>query len=193
MQAKRFILLAGFGAVFLLAPPASAAQAVGGSWVQHYQFDGSDHEDELGHAVGRCGDLNGDGHADILVGAPEARNGALLRAGAVFVYSGLDGSLMFEFRGPAADMGLGHGVSGDGDVNNDGTPDIVAGAPHANTVNGLGSGAAFVVCHSQSFFWATQISLSVGLRREQMRQLIFTPSRAQCLEPLTDLLHPFAG
>ena len=52
----------------------------------------------LGAAVGSAGDINGDGHADILVGAPCAGpNGA--ESGAAYVYSGAAGTVLRTFAG----------------------------------------------------------------------------------------------
>lgn len=98
--------------------------------------------DWYGFAVGAPGDIDQDGHADLVVGAPfTSRNGQW--SGAVHVISGKDGRRVRSFYGDSAGDGLGRAVSGAGDVDRDGWPDVVGGA-HGDTPNGIASGAAFV-------------------------------------------------
>ncbi|MEM9378612.1 MAG: FG-GAP-like repeat-containing protein [Planctomycetota bacterium] len=86
--------------------------------------------DELGRAVGGAGDVDADGHDDIVVGAPLS-DGAGPDCGAVRVFSGFDGTLLFEAEGAAPGERFGAAVAGAGDVDADGTPDVVVGAPGA--------------------------------------------------------------
>ncbi len=96
----------------------------------------------LGRSVANLGDLDGDGLADFVAGAPEAGpNGAL--SGQVWVFAGSDGHELFHFDGRAAGDYLGRWVAGPGDVNGDGIPDVLAGAPYSSP-NGFESGTAFV-------------------------------------------------
>ena len=94
-----------------------------------------------------AGDVDGDGFADLLVGAPEADpNGS--NSGAAYVVFGgaggfpasialgsLNGSDGFAVNGAAADDRAGQGVSGTGDVNGDGFDDLLIGA-HGPTRTG---------------------------------------------------------
>ena len=73
-------------------------------------------------------DVNGDGFADVIVGAPWA--------GSAYVYSGKDGTTLGQVDGTEHD-GLGWSVAGAGDVNQDGVPDVVVGAPFAGRVPGF--------------------------------------------------------
>jgi len=80
--------------------------------------------DSIVFGVDNAGDVNGDGVADIVAGAPTA-NGNF---GLVRVFSGADGSVLLEFNGDAAGDLLGFSVSGAGDVDDDGQPDVIVGA-----------------------------------------------------------------
>lgn len=76
----------------------------------------------LGQSIGAFGDLNQDGHADILVGAPGWGD----LQGKVYIFSGLDGTLLRSWAGPAFDhIGFGMAMGGAGDVDQDGTPDVI--------------------------------------------------------------------
>lgn len=85
--------------------------------------------------VGRAAnDLNGDGFADIVIGAPEHDAQTLTDSGRVQVFfggGGLDGTADVTFDGTAAGEGLGRSLSSAGDVNGDGFADLVVGAPFA--------------------------------------------------------------
>lgn len=91
-------------------------------------WNGANAGDELGAAVARVGDLNGDGRAEILAGSPRHDAGGV-DAGRAVVFSGSDGSVLRTFDGAAAGDLLGSAIAGAGDVNGDDVPDLVIGAP----------------------------------------------------------------
>lgn len=112
--------------------------------------------DRLGYSVSSAGDVNGDGLADVVVGAFQAdfngnRSG---RSYVVFgkattagvelsaVAAGLGGG--FAITGEAAGDYSGNCVSGAGDVNGDGLTDVIVGAL-GNDANADSSGRAYVV------------------------------------------------
>ncbi|MCI0329867.1 MAG: HYR domain-containing protein [candidate division Zixibacteria bacterium] len=115
-----------------------------------YTVGGAAESDRLGGSVGILADVNGDGKDEFLVGAPGYDVGgtgemaALPDAGAVYVYSGVDGSLLYQVTGTGAGDGLGGTVGVSGDVNADGTGDFIVGAPEADPNGLVDAGAAYV-------------------------------------------------
>ena len=73
------------------------------------------------------GDLNRDGFADVIIGAPAASQGGY-DAGTAEVLSGKDGKSLLKIRGEQASMALGTSVCGLGDIDGDGRADIAVGA-----------------------------------------------------------------
>jgi hypothetical protein len=100
-------------------------------------LDGPTQLDRFGHAVA-FGDVNGDGQADLIVGAPigtRAKSGSIDRPGYVRVYDGANPTQIrdgYEFTGDAAGDQFGWRVAA-GDVDGDGTVDVVVTAPSAAT------------------------------------------------------------
>ncbi len=97
-------------------------------------FSGTTPDANLGRAVAGPGDLDGDGLADLLVGIPQASVPGIGLAGRARVYSGATGLPLpgLAFDGSASSDQFGWSVSGAGDVNGDGVPDILVGSPSAN-------------------------------------------------------------
>jgi len=94
----------------------------------------------FGHAVA-TGDVNGDGRADVAVGAPGALS---TQAGKVYVFSGATGALLYEVVASALDTGFGWSVAL-GDVSGDGKADLLAGAAREKFPNtNLRAGRAYV-------------------------------------------------
>ena len=85
--------------------------------------------DWLGGAVADAGDVNNDGTPDLIVGATE---GHQVGAGYARVYCGKTGKVLRTFRGSGTEA-FGFVVAGGADVNNDGRPDLIVGAPFART------------------------------------------------------------
>ena len=108
-----------------------------------YNFDGDKANDRFGTSVSGAGDVNGDGRADLIVGAPATRS----RNGSARVLSGSDGSILFNFDADSEDDRFGQSVSGVGDVNGDGRADLIVGAPD-DRITRVFSGSDGSVLHS---------------------------------------------
>jgi len=106
-----------------------------------YDMDGIEAGDRLGGSAGVSGDVNGDGYGDFIIGSPEADVNGLVDAGAVYVYSGADGSPLYEVKGTGAADRLGGSVGILGDINDDGDDEVLIGVP-GKDVGGTGSSAA---------------------------------------------------
>jgi hypothetical protein len=92
----------------------------------------------FGSSVAGAGDWNGDGTPDALVATVPSSSGVQPYAE---VLSGLDGAVLATMTGD----GLGLGIAGLGDVNNDGKVEVAVGAPH---VSGPGIAAGQVKVYS---------------------------------------------
>ena len=93
-----------------------------------------------GISVASGGDMNGDGRPEIVVGgagyyAPFYLAGLSTSTGVVGVHDGQTGGLLFQYNPSIFDFGLtsgtGFSVAGGEDLNGDGVPDFLAGAPGA--------------------------------------------------------------
>jgi len=95
--------------------------------------------DQLGIGIERAGDVNGDGHADVIAGAPGAAKGH----GQALVFSGKDGSVLRTFQGEARGDNFGRKVASAGDADGDGCADLLVGADGCDAL-GADSGRAYL-------------------------------------------------
>ena len=131
-----------------------------------FRLDAVSTWDRLGRAVSEAGDVNGDGIADLIVGAWGASPSGSASGESYVVFgktsawaasldlSTLDGTTGFRLDGVTTNNNAGFAVSGAGDVNGDGFDDLIVGAQGANT-----GGASYVV-FGQASGWAASFDLS---------------------------------
>jgi hypothetical protein len=86
----------------------------------------------LGRSVANAGDIDHDGVDDLLIGAPETSFLGQGITGEVIVYSVAKATILLAIPGEHHEELFGYVVASAGDVDGDGTPDIVGGAPLAN-------------------------------------------------------------
>ncbi|MGR9053419.1 MAG: hypothetical protein ACU84J_12295, partial [Gammaproteobacteria bacterium] len=122
-----------------------------------FRINGFATSQKTGWAVAKSGDVNGDNHADLIIGSPfytynlRAQGAAHVVFGKTggFTDINLNGSLPnhldgingFNIIGIAAGDQTGFSVAGAGDVDGDGADDLLLGAPNAL----FGAGSAFLV------------------------------------------------
>ncbi|MEP6885303.1 MAG: FG-GAP-like repeat-containing protein [Gammaproteobacteria bacterium] len=68
-------------------------------------------DEVFGNHVSGVGDINGDGYADVIIGAP-GKEGEATNAGHAYVYSGKDGTLLMTLTGERLGDGFGSAVTG---------------------------------------------------------------------------------
>jgi len=124
--------------------------------VRGFRIDGAAAEDSSGRSVAPAGDINGDGYAEVIVGAPSADPPSRTNAGSSYVIYGkaspsnVDLALPlrsngFRIEGAAAGDQSGSSVASAGDINGDGRTDVIVGAPWADPFSRTSAGSSYVL------------------------------------------------
>ena len=90
--------------------------------------------ERFGASLAAAGDVNGDGRADVIVGAP----GTQQMTGYARVFSGVDGTVIRTLAGTHAGGRFGAAVAGAGDSDGDGKADLLVGEPQYGATLGNG-------------------------------------------------------
>ena len=121
-----------------------------------FRIDGAAAYDSSGRSVAPAGDINGDGYAEVIVGAPYADRPSRTGAGSSYVLYGTAspsdvdlasprGSSGFRIDGAADSTFSGDSVAAAGDINVDGRADVIVGAPLADPSSRTNAGSSYVV------------------------------------------------
>ncbi len=104
--------------------------------------DGAVSSARLGSVIARLGDLDGDGRDEIGLGMPDADGPAGAGAGIAQIVSPRSAMPLAVFHGEAPGERFGAAIAGDADLDRDGVPDFVIGAPGASPGGRTGAGQA---------------------------------------------------
>ena len=108
-----------------------------------YTLTGEHPGDGFGTSASVAGDVDGDGRADLIVGAWQYGQAAI-SGGRAYLYSGRDGRLMATYTCRTPGDTFGFDAAGLGDVNRDGRSALLVTSGWSG-VNGFHSGRVFVI------------------------------------------------
>jgi len=127
-----------------------------------HQIDGTEVNQNLGLSLSRAGDVNADGLDDIVIGSPFSTVGNKTNAGTATIYSGLDGSVLYSFQGSANNEHFGRSVSHAGDVDADGSADIIVGTLTHNAYIYSGATGNLIYTPTPPYAWIDAHTVAGG-------------------------------
>ncbi len=150
-----------------------------GTGVGGFVINGQCANDQSGWSVANAGDVNGDGLADLIIGAPGGDPVSPTRnnGGRSYVVFGKTGTTSvdltaigqstgtggFVINGWAANDQSGASVSSAGDVNGDGLADLIIGASYSDPATGSNAGRSYVVFGKSATLAIELSSVALGI------------------------------
>lgn len=165
-RGRSYVVFGKSGAAITTAVDLNAIVNGNGGFV----IQGASPQDESGGSVAAAGDVNGDGLADLLIGAAFSDPVSGSNAGRSYVVYGkatttavqlgaiAQGSGGFAINGGSSNEQTGFSVASAGDVNGDGFADLLIGAPFSDPSSGMDEGMTYLIFGQASN--PTSISLS---------------------------------
>lgn len=140
----------------------------------------------FGESLAALGDVDGDGVADLAVGAPGTKPlSSTAGAGSAYVFSGADGSRLTVHDGGAGDAQFGSSVACTEDLDEDGTGDWIVGSRGANAVGGAAlSGVDGAVIRDFSGATAAHVTAGGDIDGDGRPDWIVGESENNLLRPL---------
>lgn len=118
------------GAAYIVSDPPAGQSSLGESYAR---FSSDVTQGQFGTAVSPAGDVDGDGHDDIAISAPGAEGGSVYIFRGPFAagnFTTEDAATILVGEGDYAYTGM--AVRAAGDVNNDGTDDLLVGSSYSS-------------------------------------------------------------
>jgi hypothetical protein len=137
----------GAGGAYLVRGPVTESSELGSAYAI---WTGEGETNAAGRVVAGAGDVDGNGFADVIIGAHMAEDESGVMTGAAYLYYGpvtAGGSLAdadVKLAGEALQDHASTSLAGGADVNGDSLSDILVGAP-GNSTRGEGTGAVYLL------------------------------------------------
>jgi len=121
---------------------------------------GLNSSDNFGAAIANIGDLDGDGRADLAVGSPQKSPAS---TGQVDVHLAAGGPFLFRLLGSGIADRFGTALSAAGDVDGDGVPDFVVGAPGFDLPQATDTGSLICFSGADASVLFTHYGVDLGM------------------------------
>lgn len=194
-------LVGAYGYVGSAGPSAGAAYLVYGqaatlssaSLSTHVRFVGESSAIQLGYAVNKAGDVNGDSYGDILIGAPVSSAGAT-NAGAVYLVYGnitnhssitLTSSNSARLVSAVSGEAAGMSVATTGDLNGDGYDEFFIGAP-SNDTAASNAGLIYFIQGSATQYTSTDLTTLLSSSAVSISGATIGDNAGQSIAPIGD-------
>ncbi len=133
------------------------------------ELTGHEYSAQLGSGIAVVGDVNGDGHTDLLLGA-QGQDGLATNAGAAYLLLGpstdwaggtINDNATGSYLGVSESSRVGHVMAGEGDVDGDGLADLLLTGEMYTDWDDRSTGCAYLV-YGRETGWALDTSLDLA-------------------------------